>query len=185
MSTRGLVCIVNAKIRKNKPSIKELEDKSIVILYNHCDSYPEGLGSEIEELIHTNGFINRLNDTSYLTASILSWIMDRNQSEMKQVNDYTGSGIETEINLDMGIEYLYVINLCEKNVRCYSVDNNNFDLMYKLRELSRDNKDLFESIDYNTFYSLKCIKQYEFGTELNKDIKYFSVCDLRYKVEGI
>lgn len=175
MSTSGLIAVIDDKLNKHNVDIKDLNNKSFLNIYNHWDSYPEGLGESLNELIHTDGFIHRINDVPYLASAVASWVVDRNKSEMKQISDYNGTGILPSISLDCFIEYVYIINLHEHHVRCYCVYCKDFELENKLKDLVRRNKNIENAINDEAFYDLKFVCEYEFGTTTSGENKPFSV----------
>ena len=179
MSTSGLIAVIDDKLNKHNVDIDELNKKSFLNIYNHWDSYPESLGEDLNELIHTDGFIHRINDVPYVASAVASWVIDRSKSEMKQLNDYNGTGIVPSIELDIFIEYVYIVNLHEHHVRCYSVCCKNFDLENKLETLVAEDKNIKNAINSEAFYGLKFVCEYEFGTTTSGENKPFSVGLLR------
>lgn len=175
MSTSGLIAVIDDKLNKHNVDIDELNKKSFLNIYNHWDSYPESLGENLNELIHTDGFIHRRGDSSYLASAVASWVIDRNKSEMKQVSDYNDTGIVPEIKLDTFIEFVYIVNLKEHNVRCYSVYCKNFELVNKLITLLNENENVSNAINLSALYCLKFVCEYEFGTTTSGENKPFSV----------
>lgn len=182
MSTRGLVTVVTDRVNKNNPDLEDINQKSRITIYNHFDSYPEGLGESLKELVNLDAFIHRNNDYSYQTMSICTWIGDRNQPEMMKLSDFTGSGIHKDLEMSWDIEFFYIINLKEKHVRCYKPVKKDLDAFEKVFDLECNRKLPRELINDNYLYNLEFIEEYPFKSKItneNYQNEYITVQDIR------
>lgn len=181
MSTRGLVTIVNTKINKNNPDIEKINKNSIITIYNHFDSYPEGLGESLKELVNLDAFINRNHDTAYQTMAICSWIADINQPEMKKITDFNGSGVYKNLSMGRDIEFFYLINLKEEYVRCYIPQYKDPEAFEKIFDLECNQKLPSELINDNYAYNLKFVDEYPFKktTDESYQNEYITIQSLR------
>lgn len=86
--------------------IKKTVNNEIIThqFYHHFDGYPEGVGFEL---------LNKLNEVSDIEDDIEMYkaIMDIDDS-------YEAEG---QLNLHGDIEYLYVIDLDDRKLKCYSI----------------------------------------------------------------
>lgn len=99
MATRSNVIVKNAETK--------------VQLYHHHDSYPEGVGRELQE-----EFFKSLSEDVAKKNDFLS--SPSKAAEM--LNEFsTAYEIEGEIWLHGDIEYLYVIDLEEETIVCYDI----------------------------------------------------------------
>jgi hypothetical protein len=119
------------------------------ILYHHHDGYPEGVGMELPKIVkNIDGAINMMNPTGLANA----------------INKYD-SNYEIEYGIQGDINYLYVINIDDGTLNCYSVDffHNNIGIVEDLiagncngqklvfsEEVIKPKDDV--EMDYNEYY---------------------------------
>lgn len=87
------------------------EGNKKVYLYHHCDGYPSGVGID---LLDKNLFNKWYYDISYIVNKLI-----------KATDD---DGYEYTSGIHGDIEYLYVINVKKKEIKCYKVSG--FDMKY-------------------------------------------------------
>ncbi len=115
MATRANICVLD--INLNKYTMEDLEKHSSLIIYNHWDGYPEGLGEILKAFVDSDVGKGRFYDESYFKASLVTWVCDRNRQDMIDKCNNTGFGIQDYFNGD--IDYLYVIDMANKELVCY------------------------------------------------------------------
>ena len=120
MATRANICVLDLDTKLKNYTVSALEKHSSLIIYNHWDGYPEGLGEILKEFVDSEVGQGRFFDESYFKASLVTWICDRNRQDMIDNCDNTGFGIQDYLNDD--IDYLYVIDMSERTLTCYRND---------------------------------------------------------------
>lgn len=82
--------------------VKILQDDSEILLYHHCDGYPEGVGFCLLKLME------RCKD----------WFAGELATKMVREGNF-----EVSARYHLDIEYLYEMDLNSGRVRCFAVDN--------------------------------------------------------------
>ena len=87
--------------------INSAESKTRVILYHHCDGYPEGVGADLKKVY------NSLTDYAKQDCEMIANRLVKDQYDLKD------DGYEFTTDIHGDIEYLYVIDCSKKTLRCY------------------------------------------------------------------
>lgn len=117
MATRANICVLEIDLKNFTKEV--LEKHSSLIIYNHWDGYPEGLGEILKGFVDSEVGKGRFYDDGYFKASLVTYVADRNRQDMIDNCDNTGFGINDYISED--IEYLYVIDKPNKKLICFDV----------------------------------------------------------------
>jgi hypothetical protein len=155
MSTRSQILWtrdINEQGVRNKRiglNVKTLCKQTYCNIYKHSDGYPTVVGKLIKEFFETEGAKNRIFSVRYLSAWFLSYIMDTNRKDIKELNDFLGYGIDNSVHCD--IEWLYIIN--EKNMTFYvfKIDGNKYIEIYNMEisKMQNANDMIFDGIMHN------------------------------------
>lgn len=114
--------------------VKVITMKDDLMLYHHCDGYPEGVGYCLLKLM------DRFEDTKGF------WSAD------DIVNDMIKKGnFEITIGNHSDIEYLYEMDFLAREVRCYAVNNWNSTMEIEERIPLKYNKDKDVNVDEEIF----------------------------------
>lgn len=87
-----------------RASIRITEGDGQILLYHHCDGYPEGVGSELKEF---------LKERKYWYAERIA------QGLVTMKNQWNDFPYEPAICLHGDEEYVYVIDCDKKTLTCY------------------------------------------------------------------
>ena len=128
MSTRANIVFLDTFCKENYQYISK---NANVILYNHSDGYPEGLGADLKEFFKLEPALNNLHDAEYLSAWCLKYIMDNGYdvSKSSDWNDYDGKGFGICETIHTDIDYLYVYYSDIKELRTYEYDYYKLELV--------------------------------------------------------
>lgn len=114
--------------------VKVITMKDDLMLYHHCDGYPEGVGYCLSKLM------DRFEDTKGF------WSAD------DIVNDMIKKGnFEITLGNHSDIEYLYEMDFLAREVRCYAVNNWNSTMEIEERIPLKYNKDKDVNVDEEIF----------------------------------
>lgn len=114
--------------------VKVITMKDDLMLYHHCDGYPEGVGYCLLKLM------DRFEDTKGF------WSAD------DIVNDMIKKGyFEITFGNHSDIEYLYEMDFLAREVRCYAVNNWNSTMEIEERIPLKYNKDKDVNVDEEIF----------------------------------
>lgn len=132
MSTR---CNILIKDGKNPP----------VLLYRHCDGYPEGAGVELKRLVEQYFIGNQYATPCEFATFLIRYRKKANQDFAFLYARTDGYILSYELaaSVQSDIDYLYFIDLTQKSVRCCRANSEiwkigeNFRIEYfeKYREL--------------------------------------------------
>ena len=114
--------------------VKVITNKDDLMLYHHCDGYPEGVGYCLLKLM------DRFEDTKGF------WSAD------DIINDMIKKGyFEITLGNHSDIEYLYEMDFLAREVRCYAVNNWNSTMEIEERIPLKYNKDKDVNVDEEIF----------------------------------
>lgn len=104
-------------------------DKDFIQLYHHYDGYPAGVGRMLQKCIHDMISMDILLDTH----PVVEYLCSQNGGSEWE--------LDTTQYLHGDIEFLYIVDLYEKSVKCFSINiiNNNIgptcDILNKLDDI--------------------------------------------------
>lgn len=143
MSTRANVVI--KKTAKNG-------NVSYAQLYHHHDGMPDSLGKDLSEYMDEIGVMPDEEKKKVLEdpVSLAKWL-----SHDDRHDEYEYEG--TSVNLHGDIKYLYVIDLTNKTITCYS----NLDWDGKIDDLAKVNCEAKQCEDYFICYSVSMCQKFD------------------------
>lgn len=143
MSTRANVVI--KKTAKNG-------NVSYAQLYHHHDGYCSGVGKDLSEYMDEIGVMPDEEKKKVLEdpVSFAKWL-----SHDDRHDEYEYEG--TSVNLHGDIKYLYVIDLTNKTITCYS----NLDWDGKIDDLAKVNGEAKQCEDYFMCYSVSMWQKFD------------------------
>lgn len=143
MSTRANVVI--KKTEKNG-------DVSYAQLYHHHDGMPDSLGNDLSEYMAEIGVMPDEEKKKVLEdpVSLAKWL-----SHDDRHDEYEYEG--TSVNLHGDIEYLYVIDLTNKTITCYST----WDWDGEIDDLAKVNGEAKQCENYFMCYSVSMWQKFD------------------------
>ena len=118
MSTRGQTVFIK-DIELKTDRLRDIEKNAYCIVYHHWDSYPDGVGEVLKKGIEMSQNRIKINDIEYATMNIINYLTNKSREDIEKGN-VTGFGICNELYDD--IEYIYIINMTTKELKCYEYD---------------------------------------------------------------
>lgn len=92
----------------------------LVQLYHHADGYPSGVGKDLQDgFALMKSEINGNDMLCALKSPMVFWLCLKNF--IRYSNTYEDDGRSLQLHGD--IEYVYVIDLCDKSITCYEYDS--------------------------------------------------------------
>ena len=130
-------------------------------LYHHYGGYCSGVGKDLSEYMAEIGVMPDEEKKKALEdpVSLAKWL-----SHDDRRDDYEYEG--TSVNLHGDIEYLYVIDLTNKTITCYST----WDWDSEIDDLAKVNGEAKQCEDYFMCYSVSmCQKFDEYKDQIRED----------------